>query len=357
MAHRVTGSKFDRFMACRGSEFHPHVQSPPGKHADSGTAKHGWVLAGEEPAEEFAEQAKAIDASALPEGTSEVALAYNWREDTARVLGTNIGRAYPTDGDEVCLSIDRLGLTETHAENWDFKSGRATFEDARWQLTIGALAACRAYGKDNALIGLLHDIDGVLVRGTPRELGPLELAAAASEVFEALSAPPPPDVVEGPHCRYCPAFAACPAKPGLARSLTGMPELVLNDDSVPRILTALESGERVLKDVRAAVREFVSHRPVRLADGSTLAMQEVSRESIDATKARAVLTPALWDAAAEFKLTKSALTAAVKAAGCGTPASVLKELREAGAISTNTHLELKRLRPPKAAALPEDVQP
>lgn len=357
MAHPITMSALPRFMACRGSAFLPQVRSLPDDDTQRGTAIHEWVLLGKEPPEEFRNECHALDASELPEGESEVAVAYNWREDTARILGKSLNREYPADGNELCGSQDRVTLLPESALVVDVKTGRATHEEARWQLVAGALAVCRATGRDSAVIALAHEIDGKLVLGRRETLGPLELAAAASEIESAFSAPPAASYVEGSHCRYCPAFASCPAKAALAQSLTRLPELRLDNDSVPRILQAIESGERVLKDVKAAVREYVSSNPVRLPDGSVLALQEVARETIDAEKARTVLPREVWEAAVETKMTKTALTAAVKASN-GTPATVLKELRLAGAINTSTHMELKRIKP-KAHALPvgEAVEP
>jgi hypothetical protein len=348
-------SALPRFVACRGSAFLPQVQSLPDEDTQRGQAIHGWVLEGREPPEEFRDECRALDVSALPEGESEVAVAYNWREDSARILGKGLNRQYPAEGDELCGSLDRVVLQPESVLVVDVKTGRCSHEQARWQLVAGALAMCRATGRDSAVIAVAHVVDGALVMGRAEMLGPLELAAAAAEIEAAFSAPPTANVVEGDHCRHCPAFAACPAKAALARNLMGRPELRIDDETVPAILQRCDDVEKAVKLARAAVREYVTHNPVHLPDGSVLAMQEVARETIDAVKARAVLPERVWQAAVETKMTKTALDAALKADGAMSKKMAYGQLRAAGAVSTSTHLELRKVKP-KHAALPADTE-
>lgn len=360
MGIKVTMSALPRFMACRGSASLPHVRTVEDSDTRRGTVLHEFVLLGKAPPAEFREECQALDLSAAPDGfTTEVAYAYDPNNDAGHLLGRELGRAYPEWASElICGTADWVRVDADSVTILDLKTGRTSLSDARWQLVGLALAACRWHGKSSATIGLGHIIDGVLVWGARETLDAMDLAAAAEEIRGAVDSAPSQDLVEGPHCGRCPAFAACRAKQALAASLVGLPELRLDNESIPRILQAVEHGERVLKEVRAAVREYVTHNPVQLPDGSVLAMQEVARESIDAEKARAVLPMEVWEAAVETKMSKTALDAALREA-CpkrGYKAEVYAQLRAAGAITTSTHQELRKVKPKSLPAETEGAQ-
>jgi hypothetical protein len=105
------------------------------------------------------------------------------------------------------------------------------------------------------------------LRELPKKIAKARLQVSLGEV---------PDVVSGPHCRYCPAAPACPAKTALVRHLGA------NLVSVRDKLTALEPADagkayawlneaiETAQQMREHLREIARIRPIPLPDGSEL---------------------------------------------------------------------------------------
>lgn len=240
-----TGSALERADACPASCALPQVRSTS-VYAEAGTQRHKYLeliqggATKEEALAQIPEEHRplcaAIDVEALPAGcAAEVAFALDVDTGAARELGRGINRDYSqVRPNEIALTVDLVGLSGEAVYIGDYKGPWATVTPAarNHQVRAGALAACRAYGRDHALVEIIR----LREDGTPwrdiAELDTFDLDAfaydlqvlrdrvlAARAVVEAGGVP---DVAEGDHCRYCPAWHACPAKSSaLVRVATG----------------------------------------------------------------------------------------------------------------------------------------
>lgn len=192
--------------------------------------------------EQFREAARAIDFSKFPKmnqstGRPEVGIALN--PDTgATMTGPGTERddetaiaARAAGGYSFLGYIDWLGLTDDAVVVIDWKTGYTSVARAEVnrQLSAYAVMATAAFGRPNAVVG----IGRVLDNGEPWfdvvRLDELEVEAAAARLRAHLrrvdaavvafrESGVVPRAVEGEHCRWCPAYAHCPAKKELLAS-------------------------------------------------------------------------------------------------------------------------------------------
>ena len=374
MAALITGSALERVAACPGSVALPHVRTAGSEHASRGTAIHlylqralevGRPAALDEVEDESLRLAlSSIDIASLPaadqgQWLAEVALAYNPLTDTARELGRQAGhRDYGALGrqdDEIPITLDVVGVTADSVVVLDYKTGHKSVAAAasNWQLGLGALAAARAYGRENALVGIIYvreerhyyDVASIDFMGLEEWAEKVRLAqSAALRAWAAAQSGTVPDVREGEHCRYCPAFVACPAKTRLLSALGSDPgSLVATTPSpiTPEVAAVayrrLQNVEQAVKQVREQLYAYATVSPIDLGDGMVFGPVESAREQLDGAVARQALLDAFGqlaaDRASEWEVTKSSIKKAAQSIamerGGAKVAPIERELLEA----------------------------
>jgi len=391
----VSPSQLGRAAACIRSEAMPHVHdSTPA--ARKGTVAHKFLADALDHGRDVAlgmvedvsdiEWLSGIDLERLPAGEQtayepEVAIAYDPRTRTARCLGKNLSReqarAKAADHELVGI-IDVLGQDGLHAIAHDYKTGWGYVEPAEvnWQLRTYALMAARWLEKTEALYSVIRVRDNGSVWFDAARMDELDLLAHEEALLQLLrdrdrirtlvrvgDQQQLPPLVEGRHCRYCPAFSVCPAKVHAIRSLgaTGNPwplaQGPIDLDAAAEAWRRVKYAQKTLERYEAILRDLARQQPIPLGDGGeVLGEKEVTRETILPDRARAVLEKhygpvgaavAGEATASESKMTKGALKSALKRLVLPTlprqdqkigalNTGALRMLREGGAISAST---------------------
>lgn len=276
---------------------------------------------------------KALDLDNLPAHLStEVAFAWNFKARRARELGRNLGhRDYaslpnPPTEDEIAATIDIVGVAtgERGSRGYagDYKTGHTVYPrpEAFAQTLLAGVCVRDAYGCDDMVLELIyiHD-DGThhtvrdLVDGWVLDSFEADVERVMREreelAADALAGRPVP-ATEGDHCDYCGAYAHCPAKMALIRSIPeqltqlgvgvapsldgeGM-ELILDTGAIQRrtagaMYIAVERIEEVLGRIKGAICELGWHEPVVLPDGRVIEPRDDTRRSVDGRIAAVVL--------------------------------------------------------------------
>lgn len=313
-----------RVDACLASEFLPHsdLLTP---YSEKGTVVHAFLEAcakvGREAAlravpAEFRSACEVIDLGRLPpldpaSCAVEVAFAYDVDAGTSRETGRGISReqARALCGPrEMPGIVDYLALSPTAVVVIDWKTGWANVDRAaaNWQICSYGLAAARALGRDQAIVGIIRVLDNGSVWWDLATLDALDLDAAESQIRQLnarlaaaeaayLAHGTLPRLVEGDHCRYCPALMHCHAKFDFVSALiphgehppTALLKLVpemtaeVAADLWPKLAIAKGIVERLIENVKAVARQ----RPVLLANGKVLAEVDEIKKPINAEKA------------------------------------------------------------------------
>lgn len=353
-----TGSKLDTVGRCPAAAALPQVESFPdddGKDPRAkGTGVHAFLEACAEVGRDAAlEQVDdlwralctEIDTAKLARELScstEVALAYNWRDDTARRLHPLERRAYEIDPlCEVAMRLDLVGLSDDAVFIGDYKGPHAWLprpEDS-YQLGTGAVAAARLFGRSRAHLEYIRILDDGRPLKFHAELDVFGLEAAAERVRGAMQAVAlvrqvvdsghVPNVSEGPWCRYCNARASCPAKTAVIRQLVLDTQPIpftqaLTPESAARAYAMYWPMKAALKQVEGALYAYAKLDPIFVRDeedGSQRWFGELDRpgdEEVSGPIAHAVLTEVysgeVANAAVEYTATKKAISTAVRAA-------------------------------------------
>jgi RecB family exonuclease len=343
---KVSMSGLNRVMSCGLSAVLPHVKrSYPSAWRDFGTAAHAFLArvpevgrdaALAEADEEFREALEAIDLSKTPacqpgSRAFEVSFIWNWADGTALEIGRNLERSYPELGPtEIPGTADAVGIDGDTVIVEDFKTGFGDLSPVEDDLQLAgyAIAATLAYGKSRARVSFIRIRDGN-PKHESAELDEIDLsirAAAIKARMKEISARGlEQEPHEGPWCKWCPAYDACPAKQQLARALAAPVDTMLGAITAAngaRVLSALKASREVLDRIEARLKELAEVDPIPLAGGKVYGQYTRSLgPALDAEKARATLVarygPAgesAWDAAVVRKteLKKGALESALK---------------------------------------------
>lgn len=397
----ISGSALDRIHACPVSETYPHVDEVNEDQA-RGNAVHDFLYnvtrigrdeALDEVPDEWRETCEAIDLGRLPacdpaSWAGEVAMVYDTLTDTAREIGRGIGRDYgETLPTEIPGSVDVIGLAEDCAVVVDYKGRWSSAPPARVnrQLRFYALCACRIWNKPAARVGVCRvGDDGSAVWDWATfdgfELDEIanEVCATLDAVHKAAKAARGPhegrtDAIRpviGPHCRYCPALAHCPAQNRLALALgaENAVEIVsgpsgdadvasfvvssLTPENAAQAWHRLKAAKRIVEQVDAALRAYAGFQPLDLGNGKTLAARPGKRDSVDGEVAYRVLRDRFGEevaaSAVGFDSSKAAIDRALKpvAKQFGKPRApivreVLQEIEAQGGVSTTRSLTVK----------------
>lgn len=323
-AARWTFSAADRVAACPASAALPQARRAGSADATRGTAIHAFLrdlvvdgaeraLARVPAAAEHRAVCEALSVGGLEQlwrggGTlCEASYAYSPAARTSRYLGLDIGRGYQVEAHEVAGTID-LVATWPHDEEpplvIDWKTGHhPPRARGNGQLLLGALSVWCAHRTSSVRTAIVHIDDAgawhvdehVLDRDALEEGAErvMRWHAAAETAREQVLAGVVPDVTMGPHCRYCSAIASCPGQAGALRMLLGGEPLQLD------VVTAADAGRawqlatdarRALDEVERSLRARVdAEGSLPLPDGSIVRPVDVTRESLDVSRALAVV--------------------------------------------------------------------
>ncbi len=355
----ISPSSLGRAAACARSEAMPHVHdSSPA--ARKGTVAHKFLADCLEHGRELAlgmaadpediDWLSGIDVERLPafdpKGYEpEVAIAYHPVTSKARVLGKNLSRAEAralAADDELVGIIDVLGTTADAAVAHDYKTGWGYVDPAEsnWQLRTYALFAARLLGKTEAIYAVIRVRDNGDVWFDTAHMDELDLITHEQAVLDLLTtrervrsdtklgrweALPP--LVEGRHCRYCPALHACPAKVNAIRVIgtpmedTSLAQGPISAEAKRVAWVKVKAARKVLDRYEAILRDLARQEPIQLGDGEVLGEKLGIREAIVPDRAKVALEKqfgpigaAVVGDAAETKttLTKKALKSSLK---------------------------------------------
>lgn len=272
--------------------------------------------------------------------STEIAVAYNWRADTARYLNPIMPRVYEIDEDEeTALTID-VGAYDPKSEtvySGDYKGPRAWLPppERSLQLGVGALALARINEASNAeteyvrlldtgapkRFGAWHDVFGLAGIADRTRSTMLRVIDIRGEVDRGRT----PNVTEGPWCRYCPAKMHCPAKTAQIRAWMGGSKLSLREAITPEnaaaFYAAYKPARESYKAAESALYAYAKVTPIPVAkepDGSLRFFGELARpgnDRVDGSIAHRVLTAAyggeVANAAVTMKVTKEKIGDAV----------------------------------------------
>lgn len=297
-------------------------------------------------------------ASLVPQGSrAEVKLGFDVALRTGRVIGYGGGRDYGKPGPfEIVGSTDVLGVLEDAVVIVDWKTGYADVEPAATnaQLWFYALAACRALGKEQAVIRIVYTKTGLVDEA---ELDALDLADFAGslerlqrQVGERQAAKLRGEVLEtkeGSWCKHCSSKHVCPSKAGLLVQVAEKGLAVIGDTEMTpqRAAQAYEQIvriEQLVKDARARLNTYVEEQgPIDLGDGRMFGRYEKEgNRKLDAEKAIQAIREVVGESSREFEamaIERSTSQAAIERAAksLGQPKlklAVMKRLEAIGGV-------------------------
>jgi len=399
----TTGSGLERFMMCRAANvLHRAFNEGGNRDSTYGIEGHAFLqrigqgmsreASLEEVDDRFRDGIAAIDVEDLRDVlglTPELALAYHPETDTARVLGSGLGRAYEAAGvteDEIPLTVDVAGLDnpERPAIGFvgDYKSGwsRLTPAERNWQMRGGALALARAFDLDLVRVQLIQLREDRPARRDRAEFTAADLAVFAAEARarHAIAREDrrlykltreEPDATTGPWCQHCPSFHACGAQTALIRAVVDLDaHQELDAESIAAAYRKVREARAALIQVDKRIHAAAAQAPVRievLPDGTEMWLGTtlvVGNERLDAEIARAVvgemLDAAAVDEVSKHEVIKGRLEAATKARvprgqGAAKVRAILEEIGKRGGAHKPTRHDvglypLRRSLPDKA---------
>jgi len=412
----ITPSSLGRAAACIRSEAMPHAyeESPFARKGTVGhkfladCLEHGRDLAlgmVEDPAD--IEWLAMLPLERLPafhpqSYAPEVALAYDPKTRTCRELGRNISREEAHRRKkhdwEIVGILDICGQTAFSAVVHDYKLGWGYVEPAEvnWQLRTYGLMAARWLQLNECDYSVIRARDNGQTWSDVAHMDELDLLAHEEALADLLERRESiraitragqweklPALVEGRHCRYCPAKFACPAKVAGVVQVVREPQEVLPANLTPELAASawrkIRAAQKTLERFEAVIREYARTEPVPLGDGEWLAEKATPKETIVPERAREALVrqygqlgTAVYGEASETEtsITKKAFRAALKKLVLPTlppdhqkitwlERDALKLLREAGAISVVVTKCVTEHVPPKldpALGLPEGTE-
>jgi hypothetical protein len=374
-----SGSRLQRAFACPSSAVLPQFESV-GEEAWKGTVKHEFFanlqrMDRDEALalvpEEYREACEMVDVSCFPIGAEwlpEVALAYDVVTGKVRHIGNDIGRNYgPLAETEIPMTLDLVGRGGVPMVI-DYKTGRGWVTKAKdnWQLRAGAVGVSKWLGVSEVRVGLFFVREGSSPGWDSALFDAFDLASFEDDLrgLRPKLMEKPPNVTTGAHCRYCPAFASCPAQAALVKRMANEPETLaaevlakLTPETAGEAWKRLRLMEATLREVKNAITAFAHATPIPIGEGRVLGEWTSETEEVDPLKARTALEGLYGretaERACEFETSKAAITRAIrpvyeekKRAGEKVTIKELNEaalerIREIGGIAKKTKTSLK----------------
>lgn len=368
MPIRITASGAERAIKCPASLALPHVYTES-VHAKRGTELHAYcanaLLHGRDKAlaeapDEYRAECAAVDVDAIQSALGtfdtlyvELAMQANLQTGKGEIVGENIGRAYPVTDDPYVVygTADLVAFNAENGESTltvlDIKTGmQVTSASRNMQLAtlavLGRAVSSAERKPTRYRVGIVYiDEDGAIALDSAM-LDDMDLDAHQHElrtaISNALKISDKPSVTTGSHCRYCPAFNACPAKQSLSLDLArnagifkpGHGNLSLNPQQAGEVYAKAKEAREWLDAIMDAIKERAQTEPIPLPSGATLREVKGS-ESIDYNVAFAVLMEYGAEVAAnasDAKITKASLKRALN----GKHGEALQKIKAAGGI-------------------------
>lgn len=296
-----------------------------------------------------------------PNPRVEVKLAYDTVARTARFIGEAADRNYGAPGPfEIFLSPDVVGVDDLdRVVVIDWKTGHADVEPAatNGQLWGCALAACRALGKDSAIVRIVYANMGD--RCDEHELDALDLADFANRlerlhvtVAERQAAKARGEILEtreGSWCKHCASKHVCPSKNALLVQVATNGLAVIGDTemTVERARNGYEQIvkiEGLVRDARKRLETFVDEQgPIDLGEGRKFGRYvRPGNERLDGAVAVRAIAEIVGENATEFealaverRTSKAAIDRAAKqlVQKRGTAPAIVRRIRELGGAS------------------------
>lgn len=305
----ITASALTRLLRCPSSAVLPRAENH-NVWADAGRVAHDELAT-------FGDDHPF--AHVLPaQPRAEVKLAYNVATGEGRIIGEGAGRNYGApDALEIVGSCDVLGVEREAVIVLDWKTGFATVEPAATnaQLWFYALAACRALGKDLAIVRIVYTQTG---RVDEYEIGPLDLADFAGQLEqllvtvaarkEARARGEALETREGSWCKHCTSKHVCPSKIGLLAQLTSgglavIGETEITGERASQAYQQIVRIEALVKDARKRLEQYVTEQgPIDLGDGRMFGRYvRKGNERLDGAVAVRAIREVVGEQAKEFE--------------------------------------------------------
>jgi RecB family exonuclease len=366
---------YERTDAVRGNVIHDYLRD---------VRDLGLVEALRRAPEEWRDRLAAIEVERLPacepeKFLAEVELAYNPVEDRALVMVRDEAGKLAWSGERAELGPDWIAgrpdvfaVLADRVVVLDYKTGWKRFAPAArvHQLRGYAVALARFFGKDLATVGIVRVRPDGSCWYDQGDLSTMDLDLTARRMRAALEnsrqAPDPAAIVEGDHCRYCPAFESCPAKLQLIREVAaGISDDALDqavaNDPVKAVRWA-QRAEQLAERVKERAGELAEATGgIDMGDGTFFGPRPYGRTYIDATKAAPVIAERFGEdialAAVKPSMTQESLKSALQIHKKRTPGARIGELhentmealREAGAATVKVTYPVGIYEPEQAA--------
>jgi hypothetical protein len=359
-----TASRLHRASICAASAVLPRIEEAAGRAAERGKAVHQFLATvgtlGVEPAlaaipKEWHQDCRLIDLDSLPQvdptaWAHEVALVYNVHTGRAREVGRNLERSYPPLAPgEIAGTADVVALTEDAVVVADWKTGWSKVPGAavNMQARFYALAACRAYKRERAVVAIVRldsegharwdraEFDEFDMAGIEQDLA--DLVARIGAEYERVARGERARVVYGDHCSFCTAMKDCPAVGQFLTRAAGAEPTISSPAQLVRWLEVRRAGTRFIEAIDAALEVYAdAHGPVKTTAGLQYGRREKQRETIIGEAANIALRDEpteVWTSVVKEKFTASkagvktaAKALAKKQAGPDAPTKVVQKL-------------------------------
>jgi hypothetical protein len=340
----ITASKIGLAHACPSFAALPHLEE---KHAgqDEGNERHE-------------EREAIINNGGIPEGLADRWPDYLWRAEVAfafdvatgigREIGSGLDRNYNAGPFEIAGTADVVGrgpCDELVIVDWKSYDPGVPRAAVNGQLHTLGLAACRTYGRNSAEVAIHHEVralDVALLDEMDLEAFHVDLQAIMAAVTSARSRARAGEQLTfspGAHCRYCPAFHACPVQRELTTQVnTGEAEVraeflmpLATDEGAREAYEFAQRVRMLLKRLDGAIYARAGERPIPLANGRMLGrVTRPGNEKLDGDVVYAVIKEkhgqAIADAAVIRSATKTRLKEALVFAGAKSVAAAEREL-------------------------------
>lgn len=358
----ITASKLALARACPGFAYLPHDNTRTAA-SDAGTERHAvWE--------------DEIGRGVIPEVLDERYPGYSWRAevpfvlDTATGIGRELPKGAPRDygehgpfcvpgtADAVGIAPDRSKLVICDRKSFD----RVEPAAINLQLGIAAVALARAYGIDSVDVGIHYEVEPY----DSASFDTFDIDAMAIEIRRVVTNASR-ELFEGGHCRYCPAFQACPRKRHLALEvITGAADNRLEmlkpatPESAAELYEFTARLRMLLKRADAVVYAFAAETPIPLSNGRMLGrVVSLGNRQLDGRLAHDVIKELhgleVADKAVTMEATQASIEAALKVAlprGATTSAKtkVMAVLEERGGVTRKSRNVIEEYAAPPQLA-------
>lgn len=361
----ITGSQWERVLACEAAGVLPQVEHRDDVHAERGKAIHqylatagalGPAAALEQVPPMWREACAALDLGEIPQidpahYAHEIALAFDFDTGFARELHRGGGRDYSmVRPAEVPITLDVVGITgDGGGVVIDWKTGWLPVARASTnpQLLYGAFVLSRAHRLTYARIAIGYVRDES-ARFDYAELDALDISGAEAMFREAweINVRAREEYVEhqrarcttGDHCRRCPSFAYCPAQTALVQAFgadAGMVEretkrMLLSPETARLAVRKLAAAKQAIGRIEAALKAHAADNGgIDMGDGTTWGPVVTTREELDGATVRAVLLEVAFERATSMEAPARAEFAREVAEGAVTLATTKRAIGEA----------------------------